>query len=311
MLKREQIKKTLEAGMALDFEYTHLTADEKAVQLKRDADYNNRWAVPDNEEHLARWAEMSAEVRKSLKCTLDIPYGDTPRQKLDIFYPENKNPPLIIFLHGGYWMSMTKDSYSFIGENFVREGIAFACVDFELCPDVTVEEIIRQSKKAIGYLWDNSEALGFDSQRIYLCGHSSGGHLAAMMLAGSQEDLDVVPSNIFQGAMIVSGIFDMEPIRHTYINQNINMGEESARKTSPTQQLPNERTQVPHMIFGTGELELPEYHYHQAEYIKALKGQGQSLEVIDPDGYHHFDVPYDLAKPDGELYQAFLKLINQ
>ncbi|WP_167752826.1 alpha/beta hydrolase [Pusillimonas caeni] len=282
-----------------------LELEQKAEQLRRDAAYNNRRAVIDHEEHLALWDSMSRETRESAHCLLDVPYGDTPRQMLDIFLPANQRPPLIVFLHGGYWMSMSKDSYSFLAKNFVREGIAFACIGFDNCPEASIKGIVGQTQRATTFLYENADALGLDPSRFYLCGHSSGGHLAAMLLSTRNAECSVPP---IQGALIVSGLFDLEPIRHTYINKNLRLTKDSVHAVSPIKLAKELDSIAPHLILGVGGLELPAYHQQLQSYVAALRGMGQSLDVIVANGYHHFDVLYDMA--GGALFEHFKHLIK-
>jgi arylformamidase len=293
------------------FAYDALDDTARMAQLKRDAAYNNRWAVPDHMPDLERWAADSAAVREAVRCDLGVAYGSGEREKIDILYPDREGPvPLIIFLHGGYWMSMTKDSYSFVGKNFIEAGAAFAVVGFGLCPDITLAAMTGQVERAIGYLWDHAEALGFDRQRIYLAGHSSGGHLAAMVLGGGVSGQPPVPPETFKASVIVSGLFDLAPIAATYINNFIALDEDGVRAVSPLHHVPPASAKMGPLILGTGEHELAEYHLHQARYAEAWVANGQTLQMCDAAGYQHFDVPYDLANKDGALHQAFRALID-
>jgi len=293
------------------FAYRDMDDAERAAQLKRDAAYNNRWAVPDHQADLDRWAADSAAVRNKFRCDLDVAYGDGDRETLDILYPDGDGPvPLIVFLHGGYWLSMTKDSYSFIGENFVNAGAAFAVIGFELCPDITLGAIVGQVEHAIGHLWNNSEKFGFDRDRFYLAGHSSGGHLAAMVLSGGVTGKPPVAPETFKASVIVSGLFDLAPIAATYINNYIRLDEAGVRALSPLHKVPTADKTMGPLILGTGELELAEYFLHQSRYAVEWVGAGHRLEMCDAAGYHHFDVPHDLANEDGALHRAFKAKID-
>lgn len=293
------------------FAYPDMDDAERAAQLKRDAAYNNRWAVPGHMADLDQWAADSAAVRSRFRCDLDVAYGDGDRETLDILYPEADGPvPLIIFLHGGYWLSMTKDSYSFIGENFVKAGAAFAVIGFGLCPDITLAHMTGQVERAIGHLWDNSDRYGFDRERFYLAGHSSGGHLAAMVLSGGVSGNPPVPPETFKASVIVSGLFDLAPIAATYINNYIQLDDDGVHDLSPLHHVPSADKKMGPLILGTGEHELAEYFLHQSRYAAAWAENGHALQMCDAAGYQHFDVPYDLAKADGKLHQAFRSLMD-
>lgn len=298
------------------FAYRDMDDGARAAQLKCDAAYNNRWAVPDHQADLDHWADDSARVRKSVRCDLDIAYGDGERETLDILYPERSGPqgdgtvPLIVFLHGGYWLSMTKDSYSFVGENFVKNGAAFAVIGFGLCPAITLADMVGQVERAIAHLWENADTYGFDRDRFYLAGHSSGGHLAAMVLGGGVGGTPPVPPETFKASIIVSGLFDLAPIAATYINNYIQLDDAGVDALSPLSHVPPAGKQMGPLILGTGENELAEYFLHQSRYAAAWVENGHSLEMCDAAGYQHFDVPYDLANADGALHRAFARLID-
>ncbi|NKB19259.1 MAG: alpha/beta hydrolase fold domain-containing protein [Alphaproteobacteria bacterium] len=293
------------------FAYDTMEDQARLAQLKRDAAYNNRWAVPGYMADLDRWAAESASVRAAVRCDLDVAYGDGERENIDILYPDRDGPvPLIVFLHGGYWMSMTKDSYSFIGKNFVASGAAFAVVGFGLCPDITLAAMTGQVERAIENLWVNADALGFDRERFYLAGHSSGGHLAAMVLGGGVSGKPPVPPENFKASVIVSGLFDLAPIAATYINNYIALDDDGVQQVSPLHHVPLKSAKMGPLILGTGEHELAEYHLHQARYAEAWAANGHDLQMCDAAGYQHFDVPYDLANENGGLHQAFRSLID-
>ena len=293
------------------FAYHDLDPDARAEQLRRDAAYNNRWAVPDHMADLDRWAAESAALRDAVRCDRDIAYGKRDRETLDILYPESDGPvPVIIFLHGGYWMSMTKDWYAFIGKNFVDAGAAFAVIGFELCPDITLAQLVGQVEGAIAHLWSRAGDYGLDRQRFYLAGHSSGGHLAAMVLGGGVSGNPPVPPETFKASIIVSGLFDLAPITETYVQNYIRLDETGVRDLSPLHHMPPKGKQMGPLILGTGEHELAEYHVHQARYAAAWSNNGHALQMCDAAGYHHFDVPYDLANADGALHRAFKALIG-
>lgn len=298
------------------FAYRDMDDGARADQLRRDAAYNNRWAVPDHQADLDRWAADSAAVREAVRCDLDVAYGDGDRETLDILYPEGGGPggdgpvPLIVFLHGGYWLSMTKDSYSFVGENFVEQGAAFAVIGFGLCPDITLAQMVDQVERAIHHLRENAEKYGFDRDRFYLAGHSSGGHLAAMVLGGGASGTPPVPPETFKASLIVSGLFDLAPIAATYINNYIRLDDAGVAAMSPLSHVPPAGKQMGPLILGTGENELAEYFLHQSRYAAAWVENGHALQMCDAAGYQHFDVPYDMANADGALHKAFSGLID-
>ncbi|MAJ93330.1 MAG: alpha/beta hydrolase [Rhodospirillaceae bacterium TMED63] len=205
---------------------------------------------------------------------------------------------------------MTKDSYSFIGENFVKAGATFAVIGFGLCPDITLATMVGQVERAIGPLWEQSDAYGFDRDKLYLAGHSSGGHLAAMVLSGGTTGNLSFPPETFKASVIISGLFDLAPIAATYINNYIRLDDDGVRTLSPLYHIPMANRPMGPLVLGTGEHELAEYFLHQSRYAEAWANAGHEVQMCDAAGYHHLNVPYDLADENGQLHRAFRAKID-
>ena len=146
-------------------------------------EYNNRVLFPDHPAVMARWADKSARTRSSMICYLDRQYGDSPGETLDIFPARKGDGTCMMFIHGGFWRAMDKQDFSFLAPAWVDAGVSIVAVNYDLCPKVSVEEIVRQMLRASGWLWKHAEDYGMDQDRLYVAGHSAGGHLAAMMMA--------------------------------------------------------------------------------------------------------------------------------
>ena len=185
-----------------------------------DRQYNNRELVPEHATHFARWAKDSAQARQTLPGLLDVAYGHGPSETLDVFPAPRKRgqppAPVLVFIHGGYWRSLDKSDHSFIAPAFVRHGACVVVPNYALCPAVTIPQIALQMAQALAWVYRHIGAHGGDPQRITVVGHSAGGHLAAMLLACQWplvgEDL---PEALVQNALAISGVFDLEPLRHT------------------------------------------------------------------------------------------------
>ena len=145
-------------------------------------EYNNRELVPDHPKYFARWQEDSAKARSRMICYLDRRYGDKPGETIDLFPARKGDGSCMMFIHGGYWRALDKSDFSFLAPPWVDAGVSLAGVNYDLCPAVGMDEIVRQMLRASRWLWLNAEQYGMDQDRLYVCGHSAGGHLVAMLM---------------------------------------------------------------------------------------------------------------------------------
>ena len=174
-------------------------------------------------------------MRRELDVELDVPYGDHRMETMDIFRPRGEARALLMFIHGGYWRSLDKKDHSFVAAPFVNAGAAVAAINYSLCPSVKVEDIVLQCLKAGAWLYRNAGEVGSPRNRIFVAGHSAGGHLTAMCMAAQWPRYSRgLPERVMQGGMSVSGIYDLMPIARTpSINVDVRLTEAEALKVSP------------------------------------------------------------------------------
>jgi hypothetical protein len=170
---------------------TGMNAPDKAFLNKQ---YNNRELVPDHPQYFARWAGGLARARSTMTCHLDRRYGDMPGETLDIFPARKGDGTCLMFIHGGYWRSLDKSDHSFLAPRWVDAGVSLAVVNYDLCPKVTIEEIVQQMLRASRWLWLHAEDYGMDQDRLYVGGHSAGAHLTAMMMCALWPVFDAAPA---------------------------------------------------------------------------------------------------------------------
>jgi arylformamidase len=149
-----------------------------------DVQYNNRARIADHARFFERWAEASALSRQQSDCVLDLPYGDAPAEKLDVFRTTAAQAPVLVFIHGGWWRALDKADHSFIAPSFNADGALVVVPNYTLCPAATIEQITLQMMRALSWVWQHAGAHGGDPRRIVVAGHSAGAHLAAMLLEG-------------------------------------------------------------------------------------------------------------------------------
>ena len=276
-----------------------------------DRQYNNLARIPDHEAYAARWSEASLQMRESATCRLDIAYGDCPRERLDLFFPADlerrEDSPIHAFIHGGYWYAQARENFSFVAQGLIQKGVIVAVLDYELCPDVDISEIVRQVRAALAWLWRNAAEFGGDPQRIFASGHSAGGHLTAMSLATDWADFgDGLPNSLVKGGVTVGGVFDLEPIRLCFLNDILGLTESTVRLESPLYNLPVGPVSL---VVAAGEHESAEFIRQSQEYADACTDAGISAELMVIGEHHHISVMDELGREDGVITSAILRQI--
>ena len=178
----------------------------------------------DFEDLVERWLERSATQRNSSGAKVDLAYGAGVREKLDWFSGSEPDGPALIFIHGGYWQRGDKSMYSFVTESFVEHGVSVAVINYNLTPSVRMPQIPPQIQKAVSWVWQNAPDLGFARDKIFISGHSAGGHLTARMMATDWPSVDAsLPADLVRGGIPISGLYELEPLVHTSINEGPQM----------------------------------------------------------------------------------------
>lgn len=203
-----------------------------------DNQLNNRLRVPEFATHFSRWQADSAVARNLQPCHLSLPYGKGgAAETLDVFPAElgAKKAPVMVFIHGGYWRSLDKADHSFVAPPFTQAGACVVIPNYPLCPAVTMEELVLTQVQALAWVYRNIAQYGGDPQRISVIGHSAGGHLAAMMLACEWKKVSAdLPANLVRNALSLSGLHDLEPLRHSpYIQGDLRLTVSQVQRCSP------------------------------------------------------------------------------
>jgi len=269
--------------------------------------YNNRALVPDHVRHLTRWAADSARVRASERCELDLAYGDGPMETLDLFPAADRGPaPVLVFLHGGYWRALDKSDHSFLAPAFTRRGVCVVVPNYTLCPATTIPGIALQMVQALAWTWRHVARFGGDPSRITVAGHSAGGHLAALMLACRWPQVGrELPAALVRNALSISGLYELEPLRHAPFLQDLRLTEADARRASPAlMPAPAEGT----LYSVAGGDESPEFLRHNA-LIQQAWGRQRVPICENLPGLNHFSVLEALADPAHRLNRLTLELL--
>jgi arylformamidase len=269
--------------------------------------YNNRELVPDHARYFARWAEASQRARATMTGHLDLRYGDSPGETIDLFPARKGDGSCMMFIHGGYWRSLDKKDFSFLAPAFVSGGISLAVVNYDLCPGVTMDEIVRQMLRASRWLWLHAEDYGMDQDRLYVSGHSAGGHLTAMMMCAQFPRFDTsLPKDLWKGGLAISGIYDLRPLLGVdWLNADLRLDETLALRLSPAF-MPT-ATRAPVMTSVGGD--------ESSEFLRqnALLGQrwrGAFAGDVRMPGTNHFSVVDGLAETSSPLFQGVRRLMK-
>jgi arylformamidase len=275
-----------------------------------EAQFNNRARVADHAEVLSSWAVASALVRRSSPCVLDLPYGDGAGETLDLFpAPAAAAPaPVLVFIHGGYWRSLDKADHAFIAPSFTADGALVVVPNYALCPSVGIEHIVMQVAKAVAWAWHHAAEHGGDPSRIALVGHSAGGHLATMLLSCRWKQIDeALPVQPVAGALSISGLYDLEPLRHTpFLQADLKLTPASVARLSPAF-FPRPKGSK---LYATVELDESDEFRRQTLLIRDVWGP-TAVPVCEtlPTG-NHYTVLKGLADPAGRLHTLALRLLG-
>lgn len=261
-------------------------------QAGLDAQYNLRARWPQAKDFMAGWMEAGARERQRPGWRRDLSYGPELAEQLDLIVPATaRKPPLLVFIHGGYWQAMSHRDFTWLAPAYVKAGLAFASVNYALAPMVSIEAITRQMRAAIAWLWREAPALGFDPDRIVVAGHSAGGHLAAMCATRGFMPA-AVPQDVVKGALCLSGVFDLAPMMLTYQQPVLKLDPGQVARCSPIRLAGRPGVRV---VCAVGGDETDEFLRQQRDFVAAWRGQGIDARVAPAPGLHHFDVVEKLA----------------
>lgn len=257
------------------------------TQAELDAGYDNTNAVADSAIQLKGFDERSDAMARPYAATIDIAYGERPRNKFDFFSCGNKKAPLFVFIHGGYWQMRCKETFRFLAAGPLANGFNVANVGYTLAPEMSLTGIVYEVRTAIKVLRSRADELGFDANRIYVSGWSAGGHLCA----------SVLDENGVQGALAISGIYDLEPISRSYLNEKLMLKSEEIVTLSPMRS----RLVNKPMCIVCGSEELPELRRQSLEFaaLRAAERIPGTFSLLE--GHNHFSILTELENPSGDL----------
>ncbi|MGC2857285.1 alpha/beta hydrolase [Novispirillum sp. DQ9] len=277
--------------------------------MDHEAEYNARAAIPEHPAIFDDWAGRSAAARAKCADCLDVRYGDGPRETLDFFPAMTPDAPIVLYLHGGYWQSLDKSMFSFLGEALVHAGLSAAIVNTPQCPDARLPDIVAAARRAAGRVWTAAgQRLRGDRDRLFVAGHSAGAHLAASLFATDWPAFDpALPADLLKGGLGISGVYDLRPLVPTSINKALGLDEATARALSPMFAEP--RTAGP-LVLAVGGLESAEFHRQTNDFATAWAAKGVQVATMDQTRRNHLTILEDLADPHGPLIEVLTELAS-
>ena len=270
--------------------------------------YLPRLSVKNSDELTAKYEKRSARVRATLDAALDMPYGDSVRQTLDIFPAATPNAPVLVFIHGGYWRAtdLTKSTYSHIAKPFVQAGATVVLPEYDLCPQVSIRDIVQQMRNALVWVYKRIKRYNGDRRRIVVCGHSAGGHLTGMMAATDWRAHAGLPNTLISATAPLSGLFDIRAHRHTDLQEDIRLSVADAAALSPMR-IPSIARAPSLVVVGGDESDL--FHWQSLQYAANLRAEGIAAEYLATPNDNHFTITDRLGKSRDPLVRRLLDLL--
>jgi arylformamidase len=269
--------------------------------------YNNRALVPAFPEHAERWMRDSALARVQMRSVLDLRYGLSARERLDVFPADRPGAPVAVFIHGGYWRALDKSDHSFVAPALHAMGATVVVPGYDLCPAVSIPQITMQMVKAMAWVYRHIEAYHGDPSRIVVIGHSAGGHLSAMMLRCLWPSFDRhLPRQLVHRALSISGVHDLDPLSRTpFLQVDLRLTPQDVARASPARLAAPEGT----LYAVAGAQESSEF-VRQTQLIQQAWGQ-RAVPVCEAiPGLNHFSVVESLCHSGSRLNQLARQLIE-
>ncbi|MDP1529930.1 alpha/beta hydrolase [Rhodoferax sp.] len=273
---------------------------EFASQAQIDAQYNPAIKLPDPLVPAKHYIAQSALARQNLRCVLDVPYGPTLAETLDIFPADVPNAPVFVFLHGGYWRAFSSKEFSCVALGLQPLGITTVVVNYALCPFVSLDEITRQVRAAVAWTQRHIAAYGGDPARLALGGHSAGAHLTAMCLQTRWAEDYGLPPDPLAAAVLVSGVYDIAPLRYSYLQPMIQLDEGLIQRNSPMFGVRPCKTPI---WVNWGSEETPEFARQASSFLAAWQDAGNAGELSALPGADHYIGIHGFEDPASSLSQ--------
>lgn len=273
-----------------------------ATQEELDSQYDLTRTVPDVEVYSRFYDEESEKLRGAVDHRLGVPFGPTLAEHVDV-YPAGEGAPVLVYVHGGYWRTRTSREFGFVARGPHERGVAVVAVNYALCPTVTIDEVVRQTRAAVAWTYRNAASFGGDPERIHVAGHSAGAHLTAMLLLTDWPGVYGLPAGIIEGATAISGLYDLAPFPHTFLQPDLRLTPDEIQRNSPIGQLPEE---APPLLVAYGSEEPDELIRQSDDFLAAWTGKSLDGDKLVLEGKNHYDVIDGFLDSESRLLSAVL-----
>lgn len=282
-----------------------LDMDQKAL----DDAYDQTVYAPNQKLLALRRAAASKATLARLGQPLRLSYGISEIEKLDVYKTSRSNAPVNVYIHGGAWRNGQAKDFAFPAEIFVNAGAHFVVVDFAQVTETggDLMPMIRQVRSAVAWVYKNAATFSGDPERLYITGHSSGAHLSGCTLITDWQKDFGLPPNIIKGGLLISGMYDLKPVRLSKRSEYVKFTDEIEQALSSQRHL--DKLNAP-ITVAYGTQETPEFQRQSREFAAAVKAAGKPVELIVGEGFNHFEMQETLGNPYGIGGRAALKLMN-
>jgi arylformamidase len=280
------------------------TPDRAAI----DAQYDPSLRVASRQPYMDWYDRESALTRAALDCRLDIPFGPTPAETLDIFPSQTPNSPVLMFIHGGYWSALSSKEFSFVARGMVPHGITVAVMNYTLCPEVTITDITSQSRAAHAWLARTAGQYGGDPACIFAAGHSAGGQQVGMLMSGERPPEAGAAAARLQGGIAISGLFDLRPLQHSWMQPTLQLTDSLSVEQSPLLQIPR---QAAPLLLSVGGDETAAFVGQSQNYLAAWREAGLDGSYFPQPGLNHYEAVYGFGDPASPLSRAVADFIGR
>jgi arylformamidase len=273
--------------------------DQSQIDPQLDIE-NHIWdIIPYFDTFLSR----SAQTLGSLEHEVDIPVGARDEERIDVFPAKQKGAPIIIFIHGGWWRLGTRKLFNFCVKGLADLGFTCISSDYALCPKVGIPDITAASRLAVAWAYRNAESINGDPERIFVTGHSAGGHQVGMLAVTDWQEYGL-PSDVIKGGIPISGLFDLRPFRYSWLQPKLQLTGDVVFNESPLFHIPESG---PPLLVALGGTESVEFHRQSEEFVAAWRERGLRADYFDVEGEDHNTNVFRLFDSQGEITQAIHK----